>query len=70
MGKLLPERNRAFTTDVSQNELSRRPDRPRPLLVTFGTEVEYAAANTKKLQDICYSLVFVRKWLTKEEKDA
>ena len=49
MGKIATyKRNRA--SDVGQNELSRRPDRSRPHLVTFGTEAEQAAAlqNAKK----------------------
>ena len=40
LGKPLPECNKASTTDVGQNELSRKPDQLRPLLVTFGTEAE------------------------------
>ena len=62
-GKLLPEHNRASTTDVTQRELSWGPDWYRPLLVTFGAEAEQLAAlqNAKKLQDTRYSNVFVRK---------
>ena len=46
--------------------------KPRPLLVTFRTEAELAAQlqNAKNLQHTSYDSVFVRKWLTKDEREA
>ena len=68
--KLLPRCSRVSTTEVTQNELFRSPDRPRPLLVTLGTEAEQTAAldNVKNLQDTCCRQMFVHKCLTKKEK--
>ena len=43
----------------------------RPLLVTFRSELEQASVlkNAKSLQHSDFSEVFVRKWLTKEQRE-